>query len=279
VSDGAVRRSDWAQWYATNLVGVPAPVLGGPDFNAHPRPLQVAGTRETNAGLFALLGRCGSEDETRVVFDHYMKLAFGLQPARGNASPSEARRWRTSYLKLLQGWGMDANGAAGAVLKGWVESRFGLVPSFHKGALGRFGSPAWIGYLEEKASARWRNNNIEQQLDLLYEFCQWTLARFGLPGADERGRVALWRGSNQCEEQVVEGSLRERHCRIRLNNIVSFSLSRDSADCFGDWVLKAWVPLSKLVLVPGLLPTRALEGEAEVLALGGIYEVEARYAA
>jgi NAD+---dinitrogen-reductase ADP-D-ribosyltransferase len=43
-------------------------------------------------------------------------------------------------------------------------------------------------------------------------------------------------------------------------------------------VLRAWVPLCKLVLVPGLLESRALDGEGEVLALGGEYEVEARYA-
>jgi NAD+---dinitrogen-reductase ADP-D-ribosyltransferase len=278
VSDGARREADPARWYATNLVSIPAPVLGSADFNAHPRPLRIAGARETNAGLFALLDRCSDAAEARGLFTHYMKLAFGLLPASVDDTPAEARRWRTSYLKLLQGWGMDANGAAGAVLKGWVESRFGLVPTFHKAPLVRFPSPAWTGYLEEKASARWRNNNIEQQLDLVYEFCQWMLARFGLPGAVADGRVALWRGSNRCEEQMIEGSLRERHCRMRLNNVVSFSLSRESADCFGDWVLRAWVPLCKLVLVPGLLESRALDGEGEVLALGGEYEVEARYA-
>ena len=37
--------------------------------------------------------------------------------------------------------------AAGAVLKGWVESRFGLVPAFHRQRLQRFPSPAWVRYL------------------------------------------------------------------------------------------------------------------------------------
>ena len=40
-----------------------------------------------------------------------------------------------SYLKLLQGWGLDSNSAAGAVLKGWVESRFGIVPVILLGAV------------------------------------------------------------------------------------------------------------------------------------------------
>ena len=186
------------------------------------------------------------------------------------------RRWRASYLKLLQGWGLDSNGPAGAVLKGWVESRFGLVPAYHKAPLGRFPSPAWVGYLEEKAGSRWHNNSIWQQLDLLYEFCQWMLARW--LHAEGPPWLRLWRGSGHAEEQVVQGSLRQRRCTVRLNNLVSFSVDRDSAMCFGDWVFEARVPTCKLVLVPGLLDTRSLQGEAEVLAIGGDYDVEAGYA-
>ncbi|WP_157270412.1 NAD(+)--dinitrogen-reductase ADP-D-ribosyltransferase [Azohydromonas aeria] len=269
--------ADPARWYATNLVGVPAPLLGSPAFNAHPRRLRIAGARASSAGLFALLDQCGSADEARDVFGHYMELAFGLaKPAQRAAAP-EGRRWRASYLKLLQGWGMDANGPAGAVLKGWVESRFGLVPTFHKAPLRRFPSPAWVAYLEEKATSRHHNNNVFQQLDLLFEFCQWMLWRFALLGPVPH--VELWRGSTRCEEQVVAGSLRGRRCTVRLNNVVSFSLSRETAGCFGDWLLRVRVPRCKLLLVPGLLDTRTLQGESEVLALGGDYEVEARYEA
>ena len=163
-------------WYSTNLVGVPAPLLASTAYNAHPVPLAIASTRAAHPGLFALLGTCPSPAEAATVFEHYMALAFGLQPDA--ASPGEARRWRTSYLKLLQGWGLDSNGGAGAVLKGWVESRFGIVPWFHKAPLARFPSPAWVDYLTEKASGRWQNNCIQQQLDLLYEFCQWSIARW-----------------------------------------------------------------------------------------------------
>ena len=273
--DSLAGEADPARWYATNLVGVPAPLLGSVEFNAHPQRLRIAGARASSAGLFSLLGRCGDAAEARDVFEHYMALAFGLARPAARAAPSELRRWKASYLKLLQGWGMDANGPAGAVLKGWVESRFGLVPTFHKAPLRRFPSPAWVGYLEEKATSRYHNNNIHQQLDLLFEFCQWMLARFGPLGYGTH--VELWRGSTRCEEQVVRGSLRERRCTVRLNNIVSFSLSREAAGCFGDWLLRARVPLAKLLLVPGLLDTRSLQGESEVLALGGDYDVEASY--
>lgn len=264
---------DPSRWYTTNLVGVPAPVLASTAFNAHPQPLCIAGARECNGGLFALLERAADADEAREMFAHYMSLAFALE--RPEPGEGETRRWRSSYLKLLQGWGLDSNGPAGAVLKGWVESRFGLVPSFHGAPLARFPSPAWVAYLEQKAASRYHNNSIFQQLDLLYEFCQWMLARFRLLG--DAAHATLWRGSTRCEEQVVAGSLRERRCTVRLNNLVSFSRSQSDAECFGDWVLEAHVPQAKLLLVPGLLNTTSLRGEAEVLALGGRYDVQARY--
>lgn len=265
---------DPQRWYSTNLVGLPPRLVGSVHFNAHPQPLRIAGVREASAGLFALLEGCRTPGEARDVFAHYMKLAFGLQEAPGTAG---ALRWRASYLKLLQGWGLDANGAAGAVLKGWVESRFGLVPVFHQARLDRFPSPAWLAYLQDKAAPRWCNNNIFQQLDLLFEFCQWRLQRFAWPPAEGR-HVILWRGTTQAEQQVVEGALRARRCTVRFNNVSSFSLSREQAGCFGDWILRTRVPLAKLVFVPGLLATRWLEGEGEVLALGGDYLVEASYA-
>lgn len=270
------------RWTSTNLVGVSTAWLASTGFNEQAPELHIAGTRETQPGLFALLDRCDDLTEAREVFVHYLSIAFGLQaterPAIGSAASAEPRRWRGSWRRLLQGWGMDANGVAGAVLKGWVESRFGLVPTFHKAPLAHFPSPAWVAYLEEKTSSRHHSNNIHQQLDLLYEFCQWALARFPLPAPQMQGpHVRLWRGSNRVEEQLLQGTLRERRCRVRLNNIVSFSLSPEEASCFGDWVFELLVPCSKLLVFPGLLPGQVLQGEQEVIALGGDYDVVARY--
>jgi NAD+--dinitrogen-reductase ADP-D-ribosyltransferase len=266
-----------APWHSTNLVGVPAALLASTAFQAHPVALQIAGARAGQRGLFALLERAHDAAEARALFAHTMQLTFGLQRLSAEAPPPEQRRWRTSYLKLLQGWGLEANGAAGAVLKGWVESRFGLVPGYHKAPLARFPSPAWVAYLEDKASARWNNNSIWQQLDLLFEFCQWMLARFRLLSGSNGRHATLWRGSTRVEEQLVAGSLRQRHCIVRLNNIVSFATTREQAECFGDWVFEARVPLAKLLVVPGLLEGHPLQGEGEVIALGGDYAVQARY--
>lgn len=273
---GEGRGAEPGRWYTTNLVGLPVGLLGSPAFNAHPQPITIAGVRETHRGLFRLLDSAGDLPAASAVFRHFMEIVFGLAPPEPGSSRNPRGRHRSSYLKLLQGWGLDANSAAGAVLKGWAESRFGLVPTFHKAPLGRFPSPAWITYIEEKGSSRFHNNCIHQQLDLLYEYCQWAIARFGQPARDF---LTLWRGVNDFNEQrVIAGDRRDRACVLRLNNMVSFSTSRERADEFGDWILEARVPTVKILFFPGLLPGAPLAGEGEVLVIGGEYEVVARYA-
>jgi NAD+--dinitrogen-reductase ADP-D-ribosyltransferase len=252
---------------------VPAVVLGGLDFNAQPRPLHIVGTREHHPRLFEQLERSASAAAARDLFAVYMRLNFGPAPTPDLA---EAPRWRSSYLRLLQGWGLDANGAAGAALKRWVESRFGLTSAFHGEALSRYPAFERMRLLEARAGSQFHNRSIWQQLDLLYEFCQWMLTQHRLLGG--ASHATLWRGSNRVEEQLVAGTLRQRHCTLRLNSLVSFSRTREQAECFGDWVMQAEVPLVKLLLVPGLINTRSLDGEAEVLALGGDYAVEVSYA-
>lgn len=253
-----------SRWYATNLVGVPAPLLASTAFNAHPAPLHIAGVCESHPGLFSLLESSHDLVEAHDMFVHYLSIAFGLRKPEAHELSSlgraEQRRWRSSWRKLLQGWGMDANGPAGAVLKGWVESRFGLVPSFHKAPLARFPSPAWVAYLQEKAASRYNNNNIHQQLDLLFEFCQWALRRYTPLPTTTPQHLRLWRGSNRCEEQILAGTLQSRHCTVRLNNIVSFSLSPEEASCFGDWVFEVQVPICKVLVFPNLLPGQVLQG-------------------
>ncbi|HQR53204.1 MAG TPA: NAD(+)--dinitrogen-reductase ADP-D-ribosyltransferase [Burkholderiales bacterium] len=258
--------------YGTNLVKVPAWVLASTEFNARPQQLHVRGTRASVPGLFRMLDASADAAAAGQTFAHYMELVFRRPPPHGAAA---GRRHRATWRELLAGWGMDSNGAAGAVMKGWVESRFGLAPTFHREPLGRFPSPAWLRYLEDKASSRYHNNDIDRQLDLLFEYAQWFIGRFGMPG---RTFVRLWRGVNRFAEQaVVRGSLRDRACVLRLNNLVSFSLSRERAEEFGDWILEAEVPATKLVFFQGLVPGAPLSGEGEALVIGGDYEVKAAY--
>ncbi len=271
VDDGGYER----KWYATNLVGISARDLASPAFNAQPVSLRLAATRETHPGLFVLLAQTSDLAEAASVFAHYMAVAFELRAPAQASSPAESRAYRSSYLKLLQGWGFDSNSPQGAVLKGWVESRFGIPPTFHTAPLTTFPSAAWLRYLEEKLGSRFHNNCISMQLDVLYEYCQWSIERFGLLGPRH---VTLYRGANRAEESFLEGSLRERAGLVRLNSLVSFSASRERAEEFGDLVLEVEVPCVKVLFYPGLLASRVLNGERETLVIGGDYRVKVSYA-
>lgn len=263
-----------AYLYGTGLVKVPAWTLASTEFNARPTQLHVRGVRESAPGLFRMLDAAPDAAAAGQTFARYMDLVFRRPPPEiEGAAPG--RRHRATWRELLAGWGMDSNGAAGAVMKGWVESRFGLAPIFHREPLGRFPAPAWLCYLEDKASSRYHNNDIDRQLDLLFEYAQWFIHRFGLPG---RTFVRLWRGVNGFAEQsVAHGRLRDRVCVLRLNNLVSFSLCRERAEEFGDWILEAEVPTTKLVFFQGLVPGAPLSGEGEALAIGGDYRVKVAY--
>jgi len=262
-------------WYTTNLVGVSSQLLASVDFNDFPQRLWISGTRASHKGLFSLLAESQTQSQAADMFDEYMAAAFDLAKRKSRDSDGAAHYSRSSYLKLLQGWGFDSNGQPGAVLKGWVESRFGIVPTFHRQPLLQFPSDAWIRYLEEKLSSRFHNNCIQLQLDILYEYAQWSLERYR-PFAGTH--VQLYRGIHRGEAHFLQGSLKERRGVIRLNNLVSFSRSRERAEEFGDIVVCAAVPLAKILFFPGLLNDQVLNGEAEVLVIGGDFEVRLAHA-
>jgi NAD+--dinitrogen-reductase ADP-D-ribosyltransferase len=272
---GEVKKPE-AVCHSTNLVGLPTGFLAGCDFNDQPMPLHISGTREMNANLFEMLRQSSDLADAGEAFLCYMMAMFGLDPeqreAGGRASPG--RRYRSSFLRLLKGWGYDSNGPEGAVLKGWVESRFGIFPTYHKERIRRISSGVWTRYVEEKMSSRFHNNEIWAQLDLLYEFCQWALSNIVTPG---QSHVTLYRGVNSFDEQQIQKKLDRRTVVMRLNNLVSFSSDRDVACCFGDVILTASVPLAKLAFFNTLLPMHALKGEAEYLVIGGDYRVTASH--
>lgn len=274
---GGDSEHDPERWYTTNLVGIPAGLLGSIEFNAYPQAIHIAGARETHRGLFRLLAQAENVQDAIEKFYRYMSIVFQLHPSDYEVQHAKQRRFRPSYQKLLEGWGFDANNPQGAVLKGWVESRFGLKPTFHRAPLNHFPSDAWMRYLEEKYASRFHNNSIHAQLDLLYEYCQYVIQRFGVPTSQPW--VTLWRGVNQYDEPTLaHGQLKKGRCVLRLNNLVSFSTNRERAEEFGDWILEVNVPVVKILLFPGLLTKNILSGEDEVIAIGGHFEVNASYA-
>jgi NAD+--dinitrogen-reductase ADP-D-ribosyltransferase len=262
--------------HSANLVGVPTGLLASVAFNDDPLPLHIRGVHEAHPRLFGQLAAVATHAEAAQAFQTYMDVTFSLRHGPAGAAAALPRRFRASYLRLLKGWGYDASSREGAVLKGWAESRFGLFPTFHKTALARFASGAWSRYVEEKMSSRFCNNDIHTQLDLLYEFCQWSLARWW-PG---QRHLMLYRGVNGFGEDALlngEAPPRRGRARIRLNNVVSFTARREIACQFGDTILEARVPTAKILFFNDLLPRHALRGEAEYLVIGGDYRVTVSY--
>lgn len=257
--------------HSTNLVGVPTRYLASVDFNEAPVALHISGVREFNRDLFEMLDQADDETQAAEAFTLYMNAGFGL-----DAPPEKPRpkigRYRSSFLSLVRGWGFDSNGPEGAVLKGWVESRFGLFPTFHKRPIRRISTDVWTDYVTEKMSSRFHNNSIHAQLDLLYEYSQYFLARF-------RSKARVWtlfRGVNAVQDHAYHEPCPGGGAILRMNNLFSCSQNRDLASCFGDVILKLEAPREKILFFNDLLPSHALKGEGEVLVIGGDFLVEAR---
>lgn len=257
--------------HSTNLVGLSTQLLAGVAFNAQPVPTHISGVREMNGGLFEMLDLAADLGEAGEAFTNYMMAMFGID--REQREPGESsgrRRFRSSYLRLIKGWGYDSNSPEGAVLKGWVESRFGIFPTFHKQRLVRQAPDAWAIYVTEKMSSRFHNNSIMAQLDLLYEFCQWALRRFASP---DQSHITLYRGINDFDEHPIRARLDRRTVVMRLNSLSSFTAEREVADCFGDVILAALVPREKILFFNTILTSHPLKGEGEFLVIGGDYEL------
>ena len=122
--------------FGSNLANVPAWTLASLAFHERPARLQLRGVRERAAELFARLAGATDALDAGRIFSAYMDEAY-LKPRPG-VDPAQ-RRHRATYRELLAGWGVDSNARQGAVLKGWVESRFGFAPTFHKAM--RFAGP------------------------------------------------------------------------------------------------------------------------------------------
>ena len=253
-----------------NLANLPPRIIASREFNADPVPLEVQGVRHDNRRLFERLD--GIEDcaERGRVFHDWLSVRFQLHHWQEQATEDARRSLKNSYIRYLRGWGFDASSVEGAVLKGWVESRFGLPPTFHKTEIASAQDAAYVVFAADRTAGTARTNAIFSQLDLLHAFTQYELAR-RFPG--ERWRT-LWRGVHEEEESFAVLERRTRSdLSVRLNNLCSFTEDSESAWEFGYSVWKAKVPLAKVFFFSGLLPESLLKGEHEWLVIGGEYEV------
>jgi NAD+--dinitrogen-reductase ADP-D-ribosyltransferase len=178
---------------------------------------------------------------------------------------------------LLRAWGADSNGPAGAVLKSWVESRFGILATYYQGRLADDAAAREAFRLDRTRGAA-KSIGVLMQLDLLYTYCQDELRR-RFPG--ERWRT-LYRGTHDPEEYTIRQQTEavatpaRRVTLVQLNNLSSCTSDPEVAWEFGSSAWEMEVPLAKIVFFSGLLPKSCLAGEAEHLVLGGYYNVRPR---
>lgn len=252
-----------------NLCKQPGWIIASCEFNAHPQRIELAGVRDSNQHLFRQLDQLNTPADRGRVFHEYLCVKFGLHHWNEHAGKARSSL-RNSYIRFLNGWGMDSNSIEGAVLKSWVQSRFGVGPTYHRGLLNNRPELEDERFAHDRMQGRARTNAIDAQLDLVYEFCQYELVR----RHPHQNQLTLYRGTNDPEEHLVRRTETRRRAIVRLNNLVSFTADRERAWEFGSTVWRTTIALSKIVFFSSLLNGSILQGEAEYLVIGGDYEVE-----
>lgn len=252
-----------------NLCSLPPWAIASRHFQKHPRPLEIQGVRQANRLLFERLAPLATPRERAGLFHDYMDVTFQLHQWERETSARGRKSLKNSYLRFLRGWMFDSNSLEGAVLKGWVESRLGLPPTFHREPIDGIHSEAYFLYTVDRMKGAARTSAINAQLDVLFEFVQEELAR-RFPG---RTHATLYRGIHDfAEHRVLERS--GRLALLRLNSLNSFTTDFERAWEFGSRVLKVEVPLFKIFFQSDILPSSLLKGEEEVMVIGGEVEAE-----
>lgn len=253
-----------------NRCSLPAAILGSLTYQRHPVPLALDGVVELHQGLFRRLDRETDPNERALLFMRHVAAEFSLDhPEEAGFSKASPRaRAKASYLRMVRGWAFDSDGLEGAVLKGWVESRFGLLPRHHGGPIRDLSGETYRRYLEQRSRGLYGTNGMEAQLDLLYTYCQYELGR-QRPGETH---VTLYRGLNRLTDHEFVSETHKGRGVMLLNSLTSFTPSRERADEFGDYILEMRVPLAKVFFFHRLLPGM-LKGEEEFVVIGGLYAV------
>ena len=253
-----------------NRCSLPATILGSLSYQRHPVPLALDGVAELHKELFRHLDAEADPSARAGMFQRHMAAVFSLdQPEEAGYSGTSPRaRAKASYLRMLRGWAFDSDGMEGAVLKSWVESRFGLLTRYHGGSIRDFSGNSYRRFLEMRAKGLYGTNSLEAQLDLLYTYCQYELGR----QHSGETHVTLYRGVNRVGEHEILQELESGRRRVLLNNLSSFTSERERAGEFGDYITEVSVPLPKVFFLHRLLPGQ-LKGEDEFMVIGGVYEV------
>lgn len=251
-----------------NLCNLPPWVIASRHFNERPQPLEIQGVRLANRSFFQKLDSIDDVEERATVFNDYMSVKYQLHQLQTQTDTAR-KSLKNSYLRFLRGWMMDSNSVEGAVLKRWVESRMGILPSFHRARIRGIHSEEYFDYSVDVMRGSARTNAIQSQLDILYEYGQFELSR-KFPDVPS---ITLYRGTYDASEHDVIECIDRRSQFVRLNNLVSFTSDEERAWEFGSTVWEVQVPPSKIFFYNDLLPGSIMKGEGEYLVIGGEYRV------
>ncbi|WP_455222630.1 NAD(+)--dinitrogen-reductase ADP-D-ribosyltransferase [Kaarinaea lacus] len=259
-----------------NRCNLPVQVLGDVSFQTTPKPIAIDGVAQLHKRFFQDLVNEPDTESRSQMFLQYMRAHFTLDSLddAGYEINIAIDRSRANYLRVLRGWFFDADSQEGAVIKAWVESRFGLIPRYHQRPIRSIDDDAYLQYVSKSSRGLYNTNALESQLDLLYSYCQFELSqRF-----PSENHFVLYRGQNgvQSLEQLAQLNTPNKgqtSLTLLLNNISSFTSNTERAGEFGDIVLRVAVPFPKLLFFSGLMPG-VMTSEEEYAVIGGVYNVD-----
>jgi len=253
-----------------NRCNLPPWAIASKHYNRNPQVLEIQGVRHNGRPLFTKLDGLDEPDARGLIFHDFMDVRYQLHQWQREETKNSRKSLKNSYLRFLRGWLFDSNSVEGAVLKGWVESRLGLAPTFHNEPIDDIHSEAYFRYTVDRMKGSERTNSILSQFDLLYEFVQYELSR----RFTGKTHLTLYRGLYDFAEHQIVKQNDKNHYLLRLNNLNSFTDDFEKAWEFGSRVLETEVPLAKIFFMGGLLPKSLFKGEGEVMVIGGEFEVK-----
>jgi NAD+--dinitrogen-reductase ADP-D-ribosyltransferase len=254
-----------------NRCNLPASILGSVTYQRHPAPLELDGVATLHAALFSRLDSLAGAAERARAFRDYMTVHFRLEHLdEAGLTSTSGGRAKANWSRVLRGWSFDPDGREAAILKGWVESRFGLLPRFHGEPLRDYSEPGYRRYLEMRSAGLYGTNALEAQLDVVYAHCQYEFSCH----RSRDTHLTLYRGTNRLGDHEVLARSGDGQV-VLFNNLSSFTRSPERADEFGDHIVVVRVPTAKIFFHCDLLPG-VLGGEDEFLVIGGAYEVSLR---
>lgn len=255
-----------------NRCNLPAEVIGDLSFQTNPKPIEIDGVSYLHKRLFTDLDKETNSSQRAKTFDEYMRAHFRLDALydAGYSKQLTIDRSRANYLRILRGWFFDSDSVEGAVIKSWAESRFGLIPRYHKGAIRSIEDKNYQIYIAQSSRGLYNTNAVSAQLDLLYSYCQYELSH----NYTNSKTITLYRGQNRLQsmEQLQTDNAPQTadSLTVLFNNISSFTSDAYRASEFGDVVLSVEVPLEKLLFYSGLMPG-IMASESEYAVIGGVY--------